>query len=300
MASLLVTGGDGMVAQHVGEAALKLGHRVTLADRIWTEGRAWVGDVERVTFDIRDQEACFAACQTVDSVIHCAAVVGPARSRHDPLLTLAVNVTGTAHLLEGVAARGGRLINVSTATLYGHRTDLHPLSETDAPDPLTVYDGTKLASEIYCASHRRTFGSSVASVRTGFVFGFGNQIGEYFLPSALQGDRVVEPAGRDHPCDFTYVVDLAESLVQAAFAADLREDVYNITGGVLRTRGDLAAAVKAVVPGAQVDLGPGIDPARHLRGPCVLDRARRDLDWAPRFTLESGIRDWATRLSASA
>ena len=293
---ILVTGGSGMVAQHVAEAALRAGHQVRLADFAWPEDRMWIGGVERATFDITDREACARHAAGADAIIHCAAVVGPARSKVDPVRTEIVNVGGTANLLEAAFTNGARLINVSTATLYGHRPDLAPLDETDRPDPLTVYDGTKLMSEIYCAAHRRTYGSAVASIRTGFVYGRGNQIGEYFVPRVLAGERVEESAGGDHPCDFTYVVDLAEALVTAALAPTLAHSVYNVTGGVLRTRGEFAAAVRELVPGADIVQAPGMDPARHLRGPALLDWARADFGWSPRFTVEAGIADWLDRL----
>ena len=287
-----------MVAQHVAEAALGLGHEVILADAAWSEERMWVAGAERATFDIRDAGACERHVQGVGAVIHCAAVVGPARSRTDPRLTLTVNVGGTANLLEAAHAHGARLVNVSTATLYGNRPDLQPLRETDPTDPLTVYDGTKLMSETWCATHRRTYGSDCASFRTGFVYGRGNQIGEYFLPRVLAGERVEETAGGDHPCDFTYVVDLAEALVAAALAQHIPASVYNITGGVLRTRGEFADAVRSLVPGAQVVQAPGIDPARHLRGPCVLALAQADFGWRPRFDIAAGLADWRHRLEA--
>lgn len=296
MARLLVTGGSGMVAQHVAEAAIDLGHEVTLADVAWPEERMWVNGAARTTFDIRDAAACTEQSLGMQAIVHCAAVVGPTRSRLDPQVTLAVNVNGTANLLEAAFAHGGRLINVSTATLYGNRPDLAPLHETDPSDPLSIYDGTKLMSETWCAAHRRTFGSDSASFRTGFVYGRGNQIGEYFLPKVLAGEPVDEAAGRDHSCDFTYVVDLAEALVAAALAPALANNVYNVTGGVQHTRGEFAAAVRALVPGARITQAAGIDPARHLRGASVLERARADFGWSPRFSIESGLADWRRRL----
>lgn len=297
MATFLVTGGSGMVAQHIVEAAQARGHRVRLADFAWPAGRLWASPDETATFDIRDRAAGREAMRGVEAVIHCAAVVGPARSRVDPLVTLDVNVTATAALLEEAFAVGARFLNVSTATLYGNRPDLAPLSEDDRPDPLTVYDGSKLMSEIYCATHRRTYGGGAASFRTGFVYGRGNQIGEYFLPRVLAGEAVEEAAGGDHPCDFTYVVDLAEALVAAATAPTLPRDVYNVTGGVLRSRRELAEVVKHLVPGARITQAPGIDPARHLRGACGLERAQADFGWRPRFTLESGMTDWLNRIA---
>jgi len=298
MVRLLITGGSGMVAQHVAEAAVAAGHEVRLADVAWPKERMWVRGAERASFDIRDKQACLEHARDCAAIVHCAAVVGPARSRRDPSFTLDVNVTGTANLLEAAFANKARLINVSTATLYGNRPDLAPLDETDPADPLTVYDGTKLMSETWCAAHRRTYGSDVASFRTGFVFGRGNQIGEYFLPRVMAGESV-DDAGGGHPCDFTYVVDLAEALLAAALAPALANSVYNVTGGVLRRRDELAAVVRSLVPGAMINQAPGIDPARHLRGAAKLDRARTDFGWSPRFTLETGLGDWQQRIAGN-
>lgn len=298
MDRILVTGGSGMLAQHVADAAQSWGLGVTLADIAWPEDRMWVEGPDRLSFDMRDRTACKDAARGMRAIIHCAAVVGPARARADALLTLDVNVAGTAALLEAAYAEGARLLNMSTATLYGNRPDLAPLDETDPPDPLTIYDGTKLMTETWCSAHRRTYGSDCASFRTGFVYGRGNQIGEYFLPRVLAGERVEETAGGDHPCDFTYVVDLAEALVMAATAPALPHDVYNITGGVLHTRGAFADAVRRLVPGSQIVQPPGIDPARHLRGPCRIARAEADFGWRPRFDLHAGLSDWRARLEA--
>lgn len=299
MDRILVTGGSGMLAQHVAEAAMSRGLAVTLADVAWPADRMWIEGPDRLSFDMRDRAACRDAVAGIRAVIHCAAVVGPARARADALVTFDVNVGGTAALLEAAHRAGARLLNMSTATLYGHRDDLASLDETDPPDPLTVYDGTKLMTETWCAAHRRTYGSDCASFRTGFVYGRGNQIGEYFLPRVLAGETVEETAGGDHPCDFTYVVDLAEALVMAATAPALAHDVYNITGGVLRTRGDLAVAVRRLVPGATIVQPPGIDPARHLRGACRIARAEADFGWRPRFDLDAGLADWRRRLAGA-
>ena len=296
MKTLLVTGGSGMIGQHVAEAAHAHGLRVRLADYMWPDTPLWAKEDERVTFDVRDPIACREHAHGVHAVVHCAAMVGPARARVDPLLTLAVNVNGTANLLEAARLAGARLVNMSTATLYGHRPAVELLEETTYTDPLTVYDGSKLMAETYCSTHHRTYLSDVASVRTGFVYGHGTQIGEYFLPRVIRGESVNEPAGRDHPCDFTYAQDLAEALVAAALAPTLKHTVYNVTGGVLRTRGDLAEAVRRLVPGSMITQGTGVDPARHLRGACSIERAKQDFDWQPRFTLESGLSDWLARL----
>jgi nucleoside-diphosphate-sugar epimerase len=299
MAKFLITGGSGMVAQHTAEAALKAGHAVRLADVAWPDGRVWISDVERVTFDLRDTHAAAEHADGTDAVIHCGAVVGLHRARIDAMITLDVNVGGTAGLLAATHAAGTRLVSMSTATLYGDRPDLQPLDEDDKIEPLGLYDGSKAMAEIYCTTHKMTLGGEVASIRTGFVYGFGNQIGEYFLPKAMDGIAIAERTGREHPCDFTYVVDLAEALIAMATAPALPQTVYNVTGGVLRTRGELATIVRKLIPSAEISQGEGLNPERHLRGPCRLDRVRHDVGWSPRFTLETGMADWLARIEAS-
>ena len=53
----------------------------------------------------------------------------------------------------------------------------------------------------------------------------------------------------------------------------------------------------AGIPGGDLGIYPGdgrrvIDPAMHLRGPCVLALAKRDLGYKPRHSIEMGVRDW--------
>lgn len=299
---LLVTGGAGFVALHAAEIALARGHAVRLFD-LRSPDPGFAGMVAGAEFrvaDLLDDTALSQAVDGCEAVIHCAALVGPAAGRADPLRAVDVNVRGTALLLDRARAAGIRIVNVSTATLYGNRPDLAPLDEDEPPDPVSIYDATKLMAETLCRSYRKTFGVAAASVRTGFVYGFGSRIGQYFVPAVLAGQRVHETVGGDHPCDFTYVCDLARGLVDAVERPDLPDAVYNITGGRLLRRRDFAAAVRRALPDADIDAGSGVDPARHLRGPSLIARAARDFGYAPRFDLDAGIADWIRRARSAA
>ncbi len=291
-----MTGGAGFVALHLAEQAVAAGHNVVLADpRDPPAGLAPLaaGAAFRRA-DILEISETDAAWAGFDAIVHLAAVVGPIAARARPERTTRVNVMGTSRMLELGRVTGARLVYLSTATLYGNRPDLAPLDETDPPDPVSLYDATKLMGETLVASYRATFGVTAASIRTGFVFGPGHSVGEYFVPAVLAGQSVSEAAGGGHPCDFTYVVDLARALLRAAEAPRLPEPVYNVSGGVLLTRADFADAVRAVLPQAQIDLAPGLDHARHLRGANRIDRARRDLGFTP-TPLPAAIADWVAR-----
>jgi len=155
-----------------------------------------------------------------------------------------------------------------------------------------IYDATKLMGETLMLAYHRTYGVDGTAVRTGFPYGPGQRMGEYFVPRAIRGDAVLEPVGGDHPWDVTYVEDLACGIYLAHSVRPIEHRVFNITGGVLSTRGEFAETVARLIPGAAIHLGPGLQPERHLRGPCDLRRARRELGYEPRFDVESGVRRW--------
>ena len=245
-----------------------------------------------VELDVLDAGAVSDRVADVDVVVHCASVVGPVPPREDSIKAVDVNVMGTAHVVEAARRHGKRVVYLSTATLYGTRPKLELLRESDVPSPVSHYDATKYAAEVVCQSYRKDFDVNVVCVRTGFVYGPGHSTGEYFVESVMRGEAVALETGGDQPCDFTYVKDLARGLILVAEQEDLPESIYNVTGGVLRTRGEFAEVVRGVFPEARISIGSGINPAMHLRGPCVLDLAKRDFGYVPEFELETGIADW--------
>jgi nucleoside-diphosphate-sugar epimerase len=300
---ILVSGAAGLVGIHVGEVAAACGHEVRLSDLRAPPPflRRLVPDAPFVLLDVRDAKACAAAAEGCGAIIHCAAVVGQERAGDTPTLAVDVNVKGTANLLEVARATRARLIHVSTASLYGHRPDLAPIRESDPLQPTGMYDSTKQMVEILITAYRNCYGVDGASIRPGYVYGLGAAIGEYFLPRAVRGEPIDEPDGADTPCDVTYVLDLADALVKAANAPGrLPESVYNVSGGVLRLRSEMAEIVRQLVSGARITVGPGINPGMNLRGPNILDLARRDFGYVPRYTLEQGMANWLERLRAAA
>mgnify|MGYP006091920895 CR=1 FL=1 len=282
---ILITGGGGFVGRQVRRVGLERGHAVVASDLRKSEDT----DVE---LDVLDENTVADRVAEVDVVVHCASVVGPVPARENPIKAVDVNVMGTAHVVEAARRHGKRVVYLSTATLYGTRPDLKPLRESEVPSPVSHYDATKYAAEVVCRSYRKDFDVNVVCVRTGFVYGPGHSTGEYFVESVMRGESVTQETGADQPCDFTYVKDLARGLVLTAEQQALPEPIYNVTGGVLQTRGEFADAVRGVLPKANISIGAGVNPTMHLRGPCVLDLARRDFGYVPEFEIETGVADW--------
>lgn len=298
---VLITGGCGFVGAFAALELREHGHQVVCYDR-----RAERTDVlERagsavavVEGDVRDRErlAAVASEHQIQGIVHTAAIIGQEDGAADPDRMVEINVGGTQAVLETARALGLRVVYVSTATLYGQHPDLHVLTEDARPEPVGLYDTTKLMAETLAVTYHKVYGLDVVALRPGYVYGHHTSTGGYFLDRVARGERIDQTVGADLPIDVTYVRDLAQGIRLALTVRPLRSRIFNLTGGVLRRRGEVAEIARRLVPGAEIRLGPGILPTSHLRGPSDLTRARAELGYEPRYTLEQGMADWLSWL----
>ena len=179
----LITGAAGFIGSNLLEALLKLGQHVTGLDNFFTghrrnleEVRARVTPAQWANFnfiegDIRALEACRAACDGADYVLHHAALGSVPRSLQDPILTNECNVSGFLNVLE--AARGAgvkRFVYAASSSTYGDHPDL-PKVEEKIGKPLSPYAVTKYVNELYADVYSRCYGMQTVGLRYFNVFG---------------------------------------------------------------------------------------------------------------------------------
>jgi nucleoside-diphosphate-sugar epimerase len=201
------------------------------------------------------------------------------------------------------------LVFVSTGSVFqGMRDVTSPILEHAPTSALSIYGTTKYCGELLTGMYRSQFGVSAATVRISWVYGppvvsedpaRGPIPG--FLRKALRGTPVRDPGGADFAASFTYVDDVAAGLLAACQAPELNFDVYHLSPGINFTTGQVADAIRAQVPGAVIELGPGTEPWTTytvLRGPLAGDRLRRDTGFAVRPSLDAGIAAYAAWMRA--
>jgi 3beta-hydroxy-delta5-steroid dehydrogenase/steroid delta-isomerase len=224
----LVTGGAGYLGGYLVEALLALGCEVRTLDVV--EGDL-PEEVDQRIGDIRRLEDVCAAAQGVDVVFHAAAVielVGIAtRSLRER--TFAVNVDGTANVIEACRAEGvSRLVHTSSANVC---IDAEIL-EADESAPyathfVDLYAETKVPAEKAILAAHGDFLRTVA-LRPGGLWGPGS--GGFMVTSFLaQLDNLVATIG-----DGTAVVDNTHvhSLVRAELlAAQALAERPEVVGG---------------------------------------------------------------------
>ena len=294
---ILITGGCGFVGAFTALELVEHGHEVVCYDQQAVRNdvleRAGPGVVV-VQGDVRDRARLASVVEQhrIEGIAHTAAVIGQDEGAERPDWMLDVNLGGTVSVLETARAHSLRVVYVSTATLYGQHPDLHVLPEDARPEPVGMYDTTKLMAETLAISYHKIYGLDVVALRPGYVYGHHNSTGGYFLDKVARGEVIDQPVGADLPIDVTYVRDLAQGIRLAMTVRPIRSRIFNLTGGVLRRHGEVAAIARELIPSAQIRLGPGIQPHSHLRGPSDITRARTELGYAPGYTLEQGMADW--------
>jgi nucleoside-diphosphate-sugar epimerase len=308
--TLLVTGVTGHVGGEVVRQAASRGMPVIATYR--GECPAFDASVTWVRCDLTDPQAVrqLAEPHRIDACIHAAAVSNEAYAKPDPLGAIATNIGATASLLEAARIAGWRrFVLVSTGSVFQLVKDpTKPILEDDLPAAANVYGTTKLGAEVLTRMYRTEYGLSAATVRISWVFGpplISDQPQRGPIPSyllrALRGTAIRE-RGADFAASFTYVADVAEGLLAAATAPELRHPVYHLGHGINFTAEEVAAAVRRAVPGAVIELGTGTEPwTRYtsLRGPLAGRKFHADTGYRPAHTLEAGIAAYAAWMRAN-
>lgn len=316
---VLITGATGVIGSWVAAGLVNRGIRPVLLDQRadYSLLGSLKDNVDLVVGDILDWPTLTRVMlkEKVEVVIHLAVLMIPA-AQANPYQAFQVNAQGSINVFEAARAAGShRVVWVSSRSVFGqfdgefgHPT-YRPVDEYHPRQPRTVYGATKLAVEAMAEQYRRIYGQDIIGLRFPAIYGPGRlqrhgaiSLTSRIIESGLAGRSLSLPDGGDQKDDQLYVKDAAEALVASAAApGPTPEPVYNLgTGHPVGLR-DFAAAVKAVAPGADITIGPGLDYVKMgYTEYAVLDgtRAARDLGFVPRFDLPGGVRDYAESLRA--
>jgi UDP-glucose 4-epimerase len=158
-----------------------------------------------------------------DVVFHLAAQIDVRRAVQDPAYDAAVNVGGTAVVLDAARAAGTRrlLLASTCGAIYGD-CDRLPTPEDAPAAPISPYGASKAAAETYLALYRRLHGLSTCALRLANVYGpRQDPLGEggvvaIYCHAAATGRPVRVFGDGRQTRDFVYVGDVAAAFVAAA------------------------------------------------------------------------------------
>ncbi len=307
MKDILVVGGAGYIGAHMCKFLKKNGYRPVVLDNLVRGHRQavkWGPFMRGSLSDTPVLERVFSDYK-IAAVMHFAAFAYVGESVNEPAMYYRNNLVETLSLLqEMIRADVRRFIFSSSCAVYGEPNEI-PIPESHPLQPINPYGRSKLMVEQILEDFHRAYGLRFVSLRYFNAAGVDpeGELGEdhrpetHLIPLTLKGameeQGVLRIFGDDYPTrdgtcirDYIHVEDLARAhlLALERLLAGKPGDVFNLGSGSGYSVKEILEAARRVT-GTKI---PATVCARRPGDPAVLvgssEKARRKLDWHPRYT----------------
>lgn len=246
-----------------------------------------------------------------DTVIHLAARVHIMRENSgNPLKEFrAINTEGTDCLArQAVAAGVRRFIFMSTIGVNGDNSGDNPYTENDIPRPHNSYSVSKFEAEQLLLQISKNSGMEVVIVRAPLVYGPGNPGNFLSLLRIISKGIPLPLASITNKRSLVYVGNLVDALATCVVHPEVAGRTYLVSDGEDVSTPELTRRIaKALCVTARLfpvpvsfmklvaKLSGKSAAVNRLTGSLTVDssKIRRELGWAPPFTMDEGLRETA-------
>lgn len=308
MRTWLVTGGVGFIGYHLTRALLARGDAVRILDDFSDapypahlkrrHAKALQDElpdrVHVVEGCVTDRVKARAAAERTDGVIHLAGLAGVRPSFADPARYAAVNVEGTANVLDAAQrAEAPVFALASSSSVYGNATPLPAREDAPAVAPESPYAASKRSAELLVsATVRKTPELRCPVLRFFTVYGPWQRPEmaiTSFLRTALSGRSVTLFGDGSMRRDFTHVDDVVRGILAAVDRAPAGARPYNLGSGAPVTLTELLAALSRAA-GRPIRIERAPVPLGDVEATFAdITRAKDELGWSPRVRLDEGL-----------
>lgn len=295
----LITGGAGFIGSHLCERLLKEGYRVICMDNLITGKKENIlhllGNPD-FKFIQHDVSKYIDIKEDLDFILHFASPASPIDYQLYPIQTLKVGSLGTHNTLGLAKAKKAKYLLASTSEIYGDPL-VTPQKEdywgnVNCVGPRGVYDESKRFAEAITLAYHRTHKIDTKIARIFNTFGEKMRKNDgravpNFITQALNNQPLTVYGNGSQTRSFCYIEDLVEGIYKLMLSA-LKEPV-NIGNPNEVTVLKLAEKIIKLANSKSGIIHkslPEDDP--KIRCPDI-ERAERQLRWAPRISLEKGL-----------
>ena len=244
----LVTGAAGFIGFHVSQRLLSAGHQVVGLDNLnnYYDVNLKLARLNLLKShhgfqfsetDLADRQgmAQLFASHGFQRVIHLAAQAGVRYSIDNPHAYADANLVGHLNVLEGCRHHNiGHLLYASSSSVYGLNRKM-PFSTDDSVDhPVSLYAATKKANELMSHTYSHLYGIPTTGLRFFTVYGpWGRpDMALFKFTRAIIAGESIDVYNHGHMRrDFTYIDDIAESIIRLQDIIPAKDDSWTVESG---------------------------------------------------------------------
>ena len=303
--SVLVTGATGLLGSWLVAGLRDAGASVVCLVRDWVPDSELVrtGLLDKVNVvrgDLEDRDLLERALgeYEVRTVFHLGAQTIVGTANDNPISTFESNIRGTWNLLEA-ARRSPKVTGIILASsdkAYGEQ----PVLPYDENMPLIgrhPYDVSKSCADLIAQAYAHTYKLPVAITRCGNFYGGGdlnwNRVVPGTIRSIIRGERPIIRSDGKFIRDYFYIEDGVAAYMLLAERVTGNDKLY---GAAFNFSNESQIAVIDLVNKIIRKMGSSLRPeilnqaSNEIRRQYLsATRARRDLGWSPRFSLDQGL-----------
>ncbi|MFJ7565837.1 NAD-dependent epimerase/dehydratase family protein [Herminiimonas sp. NPDC097707] len=293
----LVIGGGGYIGSYLVPLLIASGRKVTVLGKSAASQFPLPVDAVYVSGDFGQKDLIRSLLDSHQEIVHLAYASKPNTSFHNPLEDLLQNLPPTVQLFSEIAARGGKLILISSGgTVYGEAQNF-PIREDHSTQPISPYGLTKLTLENYARLYAMTHDLRYVCIRPSNAYGVGQRpfAGQGFISTAMgcvMRGQPIQIFGEEGAVrDYIYVSDLASGVFSAMQFGKLSE-TYNLGSGIGFTN---RAVIEMMTPSMKMigfDVKVEHLPERPFDVKAnVLDttKLKSDTGWQPNIGIDEGL-----------
>ena len=185
-----------------------------------------------------------------------------------------------------------RFVYLSSSMVYGD-FNKNKVSEIDELKPKEIYGTMKLAGEIVTRGLCNFYNIPFSIIRPSAVYGptdMNNRVSQIFIQKALKG-QTIKIQGKNEKLDFTFVEDLASGCILAATKNNGKNRTFNITYGKSETLLKFVKTLSKHFKSLKYKIEKR-DKFRPKRGTLSVSKAKRLLNYKPKYNLQKGIQKY--------
>lgn len=312
----LITGVAGFIGSNLLEKLLTINQQVIGLDNFLTGHMSNLEEVKSsvmpeqwnnfnfIEGDIRDLKTCQQVCNSVDYVLHQAALGSVPRSIENPIATNENNLVGFLNMM--VAARDAnvkRFVYATSSSVYGDHPDL-PKVEDKVGRPLSPYAVTKKMNEMYADVFAEVYAFKTIGLRYFNVFGprqdpngpYAAVIPKWFY-ALRNGEDVFINGDGETSRDFSFIENVMQANIIAACTENEEacNQVYNIAYGGRTTLKELFVLIRNIVAKDFPSVSHAIPMHLDFRQGDIrhsfanVDKAKMLLGYEPKYSIRTGL-----------